>query len=77
MNIEFKVNDTVTPREMQSLAESVGLGHHRSLECNRIALSGSLFVGTARDQGRLVGLIRLVGDGAYILHVADLEVEPD
>ena len=77
MDIEFKPNDKVTPKEMQSLAESVGFGPHRSLERNRTAIAGSLFIATARHHGELVGLIRLVGDGAYILHMADLEVHPD
>ena len=77
MDIEFKRDDNVSPQEVQSLAESVGLGPHRSLERNRAALAGSIFVASARFGRRLVGLLRLVGDGAYILHVAQLEVCPD
>jgi len=77
MKIEYKTNDTVTPEEMQSLEESVGFGPHRSLERNRVALAGSLFVATARCEGQLVGLLRLVGDGAYILHHAGMTVHPD
>jgi len=77
MEIEYKTNDTVTPEEMQSLEESVGFGPHRSLERNRIALAGSLFLATARCKGQLVGLLRLVGDGAYILHHAGMAVHPD
>ena len=42
MAIKYTINDTVTPEEMQSLEESVGLGRHRSLERNRISLAGSL-----------------------------------
>ena len=42
-------------------------GPHRSSERNRVALAGSLFIATARCDGRLVGMLRLVGDGAYIL----------
>lgn len=77
MNIEFIPNDRVAPQEMLSLAESVGFGPHRSLERNQTALVGSIFVASARHNGVLVGLVRLVGDGGYILHVADLEVHPD
>jgi len=77
MAIEYKANDTVTPEEMQSLEESVGFGPHRNLERNRIALAGSLFIATARCTGRLVGMLRLVGDGAYILHHAGISVHPD
>jgi len=77
MKIEYKTNDTVTAEEMQSLEESVGFGSHRNIERNRVALAGSLFIATARCDGRLVGLVRLVGDGAYILHHAGISVHPD
>ncbi len=39
-------------------------------------LQASCFIATARCDGRLVGLLRLIGDGAYILHIADLMVHP-
>jgi GNAT superfamily N-acetyltransferase len=77
MNLEFIPNDKVTYQEMLSLAESVGFGPHRSLDRNKTALAGSIFVASACRDGDLIGLIRLVGDGAYILHLADLEVHPD
>ena len=77
MEIEYKVNDTISPEEMQALEESVGFGPHRSLERNRTALVGSLFIGTARSNGQLIGMVRLVGDGAYILHHAGITVHPD
>ncbi len=77
MEIEYNANDTVTPEEMLSLEESVGFGPHRNLERNHLALAGSVFVATARCAGRLVGMVRLVGDGAYILHHAGISVHPD
>jgi GNAT superfamily N-acetyltransferase len=77
MEIEYKANDTITPEEMQALEESVGFGPYRSLERNQIALAGSLFIGAARSKGQLVGMVRLVGDGAYILHHAGITVHPD
>jgi len=77
MGIEYKANDTVTPEEMQLLEESVGFGPHRNLERNRAALAGSLFIATARSNGQLVGMVRLVGDGAYILHHAGISVHPE
>ena len=76
MKIKYEVNDTVTPEEMQSLEESVGFGSHRNLERNRVALAGTLFLATARYDDQLVGMVRLVGDGAYILHIAGISVRP-
>jgi len=75
--IVYKSGDKVTPEEMQLLEESVGFGSHRNIERNRIALDGSLFVATARCDGQLVGMVRLVGDGAYILHHAGISVHPE
>ncbi len=77
METEFTANDQVAPEEMQSLLESVGGAPYSSIERNATALSGSIFVAAARHKGRLVGLLRLVGDGAYVLHVADMQVHPD
>ena len=76
MEIEYKANDTVRPEEMQSLEESVGFGPDRNVERNRTALANSLFIATARSNSQLVGLVRLVGDGAYILHHAGITVHP-
>ena len=76
MTIEYSTADKVTPEELEDLANSFDGEHPRPAERNRKALSGSIFVATARDAGRLIGIIRLVGDGAYVLHVADMLVSP-
>lgn len=41
------------------------------------AFAHSLFVLAARDQGKLIGLLRAVGDGASILFIQDIIVLPD
>lgn len=74
--MDYSTRDTVSPEEMLALAESVGFGPHRTLRRNRRTLQASCFIATARCDGRLVGLLRLIGDGAYILHIADLMVHP-
>jgi GNAT superfamily N-acetyltransferase len=40
-------------------------------------LTGSLRVVTARHQGRLIGLARVVGDGATIAYLQDVLIAPD
>ena len=75
-DVVYKTGDTVGATEMMALAEAVGFGPHRTLDRNERALKGSLFVATGRLHGQLIGLIRLVGDGAYILHIADMMVHP-
>ncbi len=76
MTIEYSAADEVTPDELEELGSAFGGEHPRPAERNTEALSGSIFVATARDAGRLIGVLRLVGDGAYVLHVADMLVSP-
>ena len=61
---------------MLSLAEAAGFGSDRTLERNKKAIEGSVFIATVRCKDKLVGLIRLISDGAYILHIADIMVHP-
>lgn len=75
-DVVYKTGDTVGATEMMALAEAVGFGPHRTLDRNERALKGSLFVATGRLHGQLIGLIRLVGDGAYVLHIAEMMVHP-
>lgn len=76
MQIEYSQNDLVTPEEYLDLIISLELGfeNHRSIENNAIALKNSLFIATARYERKLVGIIRLVGDRAYSIHVAEMAV---
>ena len=76
MKVDYFVGQRPEPPELLALAEAVGLGESRTLERCATALELSLFVGTARVAGKLIGVVRLVGDGAYVLHVADLLVSP-
>ena len=62
--VVYKTGDQVTAAEMMALPEEVGSGPHRTLGRNERVLNGSLFVATARLNGQLIGLIRLVGDRA-------------
>ena len=74
MEVEYSTNDVISPAEMLSLAEAVGFGPHRSLERNKKAIKGSAFTASARYENQLIGLIRLISDGAYVLHIADMMV---
>ena len=76
LDIHYCSNDILEPEEMLSLAEAVGFGPDRTLERNRKAIEGSVFIATARCENKLVGLVRLISDGAYILHIADIMVHP-
>ena len=75
-DIKYHTNAVITPEEMLSLAKTVGFGPHRTLERNKKAIKGSAFIATACYENKLIGLIRLISDGAYVLHIADMMVHP-
>lgn len=63
--------------ELAELYDAVGWSAYtRDLESLRAGLRGSLRVVVARADGRLVGLARVVGDGATICYLQDVLVHP-
>lgn len=66
------------PSEVVALYQSVGWTAYTDRpEDLMLGLQGSLRVVLARDEGRLVGLARVVGDGATICYLQDVLVSPD
>lgn len=64
--------------EMVELYDAVGWSAYtQDPESLMAGLRGSLRVVTARAEGRLVGLARIVGDGATICYLQDVLVHPD
>lgn len=74
MKIDYSIDKNITPEELFNLAEIQGWGNDRPVNRNARAIEGSIFIASARHEGRLVGLLRLVGDGAYCLYIADFIV---
>ena len=77
MKIDYRTDRDIRPEELFALAETQGWGYDRPIDRNNQAIKGSIFVASARYEGRLVGLLRLVGDGAYCLHIADFIVHTE
>jgi|GEM_PF-1317273 GNAT superfamily N-acetyltransferase len=77
MRIRYSFQDAITPQELFRLSASVGFAEHRSIEANRKAIAGSSFIATARHGKKLIGIIRLITDGGYVIHVADTAVAPE
>ena len=77
MQINYFKNGPISPQEMHDLAARVGEDHHRPAERNKKAIDGSLFIATARVGETLIGMVRLIGDGAYYIHLTDFFVDPD
>ncbi len=68
---------TPTQNELVELYESVGWSAYTSDPARlAAAVSASLAVVTARQDDKLVGLARLVGDGLTIVYLQDILVSP-
>ena len=69
-------NSQPTLEEFTLLRSKVGWGETPS-ELAKMALNNSLFHAVARNKNKLVGMARIVGDGAMFFHIQDLIVDPD
>jgi GNAT superfamily N-acetyltransferase len=76
MEIKYSSRDKLNPQELFELSASVGFAEHRSISANKKAIAGSSFIATARHDNKLIGIIRLITDGGYIIHVADMAINP-
>jgi len=65
-----------TAEEHIALRTASGLGPH-DIERVRAALPRSILAVTLRDNGRAIGMGRVVGDGTVFLQVVDIAVLPD
>ncbi|RZU60958.1 GNAT family N-acetyltransferase [Zhihengliuella halotolerans] len=78
MTLSYQSGDNLSRGELTALYTSVGWSAYTNdpprLEA---AVAASLHVVTARDDSRLVGLARLVGDGLTIVYLQDILVAPE
>lgn len=76
MNIEnITLNHSITIDEYNDLRASVDFITIRENRA-RIALNNSLYTLIARENGRPVGMARVVGDGGYVYFICDVIVRP-
>ena len=74
---QFVDGETVETSELIDLYKSVGWSSYASKpELMAQLLTNSLYYRVARYKSKLVGLIRVVGDGVSIVYVQDLLVHP-
>ena len=75
---QFVDGETVETSELIDLYKSVGWAAYASKpELMAQLLTNSLYYRVARYKSKLVGLIRVVGDGVSIVYVQDLRVHPN
>ena len=77
-NIIFQENTPALIEELTKLYQSVGWTSYTDhLELMKKLLPGAYSYITAWHEEKLIGLIRTVSDGCYILYIQDLLVHPD
>ncbi len=78
MTVEMASGTIPAREELAQLYDAVGWAAYTAdLEALERALQGSSHVVTARRDGRLVGLARVVSDGVSIAYLQDVLVHPD
>ena len=74
MSIEI-IESTPSAAEYVKLRDSAGLSR-KSIAAAKIGLPNSLFSVSVRDNGRLIGMGRVIGDGACFFEIVDVAVDP-
>jgi GNAT superfamily N-acetyltransferase len=74
MDVLYYEND-VSAQELVFLQASVGFGHADLLQADK-AIKNSLFCVSAKVDGQIAGMGRVVGDGARIFYLQDVFIAP-
>lgn len=78
MEVELREYTKYKENEMLELYQSVGWSnYYKNPEMLEQAYAHSLYTVAAYHKEKLVGIIRVVGDGASIIYIQDLLIFPD
>lgn len=78
MMVTYKLNQAISHEALLKLYDSVGwYAYTIGVEDLTQLLTGARHYVSAWDDDRLVGLIRVVGDGVYIAYIQNILVHPD
>lgn len=75
-NYKFE-NNIPTLKEYKYLCESVGWTNYMNFEAADTSLRNSIHCITVKDKEQIVGMGRIVGDGAIYFYIQDIVVHPD
>ena len=78
MNIEYKLNPTITPKEFIEVLKNSTLGERRpidDLETIKGMIENSNLIVTASIDNKLIGIARAVTDFNYCCYLSDLAVD--
>lgn len=76
--INYKESTQIEKKDLDYLYSSVGwIAYTDDLDRLRDAIDNSLSVITAWENNKLIGLIRVIGDGYTIVYIQDILVHPN
>ena len=75
-NYKFE-NNIPTLKEYKYLCESVGWTNYMNFDVADTSLRNSIHCITVKDNEQIVGMGRIVGDGAIYFYIQDIVVHPD
>lgn len=74
----YKIENNIpTLDEYKYLCESVGWTNYMNFEVAETSLKNSIHCITVKDNEQIVGMGRIVGDGAIYFYIQDVVVHPD
>ncbi len=74
----FKIETNIpTLEEYKYLCDSVGWTDYMNFEVAETSLSNSIYCLTVKDNEQIVGMGRIVGDGAIYFYIQDIVVHSD
>ena len=75
---KYKIENNIpTLEEYKYLCESVGWTNYMNFEVVETSLKNSIHCITVKDNEQIVGMGRIVGDGAIYFYIQDIVVHPD
>jgi len=70
-------SDIPTLEEYKYLCDSVGWTNYMNFEVVEISLQNSIYCITVQDNNQIIGMGRIVGDGAIYFYIQDIVVHPE
>lgn len=78
MNHPYTIStNTLTLEAFKYLCTSVGWAEHMNFEVAEKSIANTIFSVTIRTENELIGMGRIIGDGAIYYYVQDIVVHPD
>ncbi|HDR4457541.1 GNAT family N-acetyltransferase [Bacillus cereus] len=70
-------SDIPTLEEYKYLCDSVGWTNYMNFEVAEISLQNSIYCIIVKDNNQIIGMGRIVGDGAIYFYIQDIVVHPE